>query len=97
MFEQEIDAISDREWEDALDAHLAWGEHWHGDLPADVFFGVWATLAGQAKPLTVHVELGEPQPTVTVPADSPLTVVDNAIVLEDGRELVIRFTSRVQS
>lgn len=57
MFEQEIDAISDREWEDALDAHLAWGEHWHGDLPADVFFGVWATLAGQAKPLTVHVEL----------------------------------------
>jgi hypothetical protein len=96
MFEEKIDSISDREWEDALDAHLTWGETWHGDLPPDVFFGVWAALAGHAKPLTVTVELGTARPTLTVPADSPLTVVDNAIVLEDGRELLIEFSSAGQ-
>jgi len=97
MFEESIDSISNREWEEALDAHIDWGENWHGDLPADVFFGLWATLAGHVSPLTVTVELDAPEPKVTVPADSPLTVVDNAIVLEDGRELVIQFTSRDHS
>ena len=94
MFDEPVDAISDRDWEEALDAHLAWGETWHGDLPADVFFGVWASLAGQARSLTITVELDTPQPTVTVPPDSPLTVVDNRILLDDGRELVIQFTPR---
>ena len=96
MFEETTDAISDRDWEEALTAHLAWGETWHGDLPADVFFGVWASLAGQAKPLIITVELGTPKPTVTVAPDSPLTVKDNHILLDDGRELVIQFTSREQ-
>lgn len=34
------EAISEQEWERALAAHLDWGQTWHGDLPADVFFGV---------------------------------------------------------
>lgn len=93
MFEEAIDAISEREWEDAIAAHLAWGETWHGDLPADVFFGVWASLADQANPLVVNVQLGTPEPTVTVPPGSPLTVEDNLILLDDGRELVIQFDS----
>jgi hypothetical protein len=50
MFEEAIDAISEREWEDAIAAHLAWGETWQGDLPADVFFDVWASLADKANP-----------------------------------------------
>lgn len=44
MFEEAIDTISDREWKDTIAAHLAWGETWYGDLPADVFFGLWASL-----------------------------------------------------
>lgn len=44
MFEETIEAISDREWEEATAAHLAWGETWRGDLPADVFFGNSAKL-----------------------------------------------------
>ena len=97
MFEESIETLSEREWEEALDAHLAWGETWHGDLPADLFFGLWATIAGQAKPLTVTINLDAEQPLLTVPIDSPLTVVDNAIVLEDGRELVIQFTPPSQT
>lgn len=92
MFEETIDTIPDRDWEEALTAHLAWGETWQGDLPPDVFFGVWASLAGQAKPLIITVELGTPKPTVTVPPDSPLTVQGDCILLDDGRELVIQFT-----
>ncbi len=61
-FEEAIDAISDSEWQDAIAAHLKWGETWHGDLPADVFFGIWRSLAGKADPLlvTVHLDTSEP-------------------------------------
>jgi hypothetical protein len=93
MFEEAIDAISEKEWEEVIAAHLAWGGTWHGDLPADTFFGIWASLAGAAKPLVVTVQLGTPEPTVTVPPDSPLTVEDNHILLDDGRELILQFTS----
>jgi len=86
-----IDAISDQEWETALAAHLDWGRAWQGDLPADVFFGAWASLAREAKPLIVRVQLGKRQPSVTVPADSPLAVSGNRILLEDGRELLLEF------
>jgi len=79
MFEEALDEISDRDWEEAIAAHLAWGETWHGDLPADVFFGVWANLVGQAKPLVITVQLGTPEPVVTVPPDSPLTIEDNRL------------------
>jgi hypothetical protein len=91
MFEETIEAISDHEWEEAIASHLAWGETWRGDLPADVFFGLWASLASEAKPLIVTVQLNAPEPTVTVPPESPLTVEDNRILLEDGRELMIQF------
>jgi len=38
-------------------------------------------------------QLDTPEPVVTVPPDSPLTVEDNRIVLDDGCELVIQFAS----
>ena len=83
--------ISDQEMEEAIAAHLAWGQTWHGDLPTDVFFGICADLAGKAIPLVVTVQLGAPKPVITVPPESPLTVADNRILLDDGRELVLRF------
>jgi len=89
MIGKRIDTMSDQEWEEALAAHLDWGRSWHGDLPADVFFGAWASLAREAKPLVVRVQLGQPRPSVTVPADSPLAVSGNRILLEDGRELLL--------
>ncbi len=94
MFEKAIDVISEDAWQEAIDAHLAWGKTWHGDLPADTFFGIWASLAGEARPLVVTVRLDKPEPVVTVPPESPLTVEDNHILLfEDGRELILEFAS----
>jgi len=87
------ETISEQEWERALAAHLGWGQTWHGDLPTDVFFGVWASLAREAKPLVVRVQLGTIPPIITVPPDSPLAVDNNRIVLEDGRELLLEFVS----
>ena len=53
-----IDQISDQEWERALAAQLdREGWTWHGNLPADVFFGVWASLAHEAKTLVVILQL----------------------------------------
>jgi hypothetical protein len=48
-------AILDQEWERVLAAHLDWGQTWHGDLPADVFFGMWASMAHEVKSLVVKV------------------------------------------
>lgn len=62
-------------------------------VPAGIFFGVWASLAHEAKPLVVKVQLGAARPTVTVPPGSPLAVDNNRIVLEDGRELLLEFVS----
>jgi hypothetical protein len=59
MFGKAIDAISDREWDQAVASHLDWGQTWHGDLPADVFFGIWASLARRADPLVVKVLLDD--------------------------------------
>lgn len=80
------EAISEQEWERALVAHLDWGQTWQGDLPADVFFGVWASLAHETEPLVVRVHLGTIPPIITMPPGSPLAVDNNCIVLEDGRE-----------
>ncbi len=91
LFEETIDELSEQEWEAAVAAHLAWGETWRGDLPADVFFGVWAAQVRQVEPLVVTVQGALTQPVLSVPPDSPLTVEDNRIVLDDGRELVLRF------
>jgi hypothetical protein len=93
MFEEAIDTISDREWEEAIAAHPAWGGTWHGDLPADIFFGIWASPAHEASPLVVTVQLDAPEPIVTFPPGSPLTVEDNHILLDDGHELILRFES----
>jgi len=93
MFEETIDEISEREWQEAIASHLTRGKTWHGDLPADVFFGIWADLAREAEPLTIHVRLDTPQPIMTVPEGSPLTVEGHHILLDDGRELVLQFES----
>ena len=50
ILKEAIDTISDHEWQEAIAAHLAWGETWHGDLPADVFFSIWAGLTREARP-----------------------------------------------
>jgi len=55
-----IDTISEQEWERALTAHLDWSQKWHSDLPAEVFFGVCASLAHETRPLVVMLQLGAP-------------------------------------
>ncbi|MBN2007312.1 MAG: hypothetical protein JXA21_28450 [Anaerolineae bacterium] len=91
LFEETVEAISEQEWEAAIASHLAWGETWHGDLPSDVFFGVWAGLAKQTKPLIVTIQGNMTRPVLSVPPGSPLVVENNRIVLDDGRELELKF------
>jgi hypothetical protein len=91
LFNEEIDAIPEEVWEEAVGSHLRWGKTWHGDLPADVFFGVWAALVRDREPLVVTVQGDADRPVLSVPSDSPLTVENNRIVLDDGRELVLQF------
>jgi len=75
-----LDALSDEPLSDSPWAPISDGEKM-----------IFTLLAGEAKPLIVTVQLDTPKPTVTVPPESPLTVEDNRILLEDGRELMIQF------
>ena len=94
MFEEPIDEISEQAWQDALDAHLEWGQSSHGDFSTDTFFGVWQDLVKESTPLVINVQLDTPQPVITTPPNSSLIVENNRTLLDDGRELVLQFTPR---
>lgn len=53
MDQPTIDAIPEEEFDAAIEKYISWASEWEGDLPADVFFGVWADFQRQER----HVEL----------------------------------------
>jgi hypothetical protein len=62
---------------------------WDGSLPADTFFGVWADLQKEKKPLALKARVVKGRLELTAPPDSAVKVTDNRIYLENGVELII--------
>lgn len=84
-----VENATNEEFDKLINQHIAWAAEWDGALPADVFFGVWADLQRERKPLEVTIRLVDDGLELNVPANSALKVVNNHLYLEDGRELVI--------
>jgi hypothetical protein len=85
-----IDAISQPQFQEALDRYIHWASEWDGALPADVFFGVWADFRHQDKPVELRARIVEGHLQLLSVPGSAIRAEDNRIWLEDGRELVIQ-------
>ncbi len=84
-----IESIPEQEFENNIQEYIAWAAAWDGALPSDVFFGVWADLQQEKRPLEIKAQIVHGRITFTTSPESPIKVVNNTIYLEDGRELVI--------
>ena len=85
-----IDTISYSEFKESVEQYICWASEWDGDLPADVFFGVWSDFQQQENPVEVHARIVEGKLRLSSEPGSPIRAEDNRIWLEDGREVVIQ-------
>lgn len=87
--DQNIETVSSQQLKEAVESYITWASDWDGALPADVFFGAWADMKAEKRPLEIRARVAETGLEFSAPADSPLRAVHNRILLEDGRELVV--------
>jgi hypothetical protein len=90
MNQATIDTISQQTFDQAIEQYISWASEWDGALPADVFFGVWADLKRQERPVELHARIEKGHLKLAAAPESPIRVRDNRIYLEDGRELIIQ-------
>lgn len=90
MDQSTIDAIPEQAFDEAIEQYIRWAAEWDGDLPADVFFGIWADLQHQEEPVELRARVVEGRLQLTPGPGSTIRAQNNRIFLEDGRELVIQ-------
>lgn len=95
MSDPTIDAISAEAFNEAVEEHINWAATWDGDLPPDAFFGVWADLQKEKKPMALKARVVKGRLQLTAPQGSAIKVADNRIYLENGLELVIDLETAV--
>ncbi len=66
---------------------------WDGSLPVETFFEAWAALERRKETVEVQACVEDDRLVLTAPPGSPLTVQDNRIWLEDGRQVVLKLIS----
>ena len=81
------------EYEAVVERFIEEAARWDGSLPVKTFFEAWAALERSKETVEVQAHVEDDRLVLTAPPDSPLTVQDNRIWLEDGRQVVIRLVS----
>jgi hypothetical protein len=81
------------EYEVVVERFIEEAARWDGSLPVETFFAAWAAIESRKMTVEVEAQIGRDHLVLTAPADSPLTVQENRIWLEDGRQVVIRLVS----
>jgi hypothetical protein len=87
---ENVEQISATDFQSVINHYIHWASTWDGALPADVFFGVWADLQQPKKSVELKARIVQGELKILPPLEGAIRVIDNAIVLEDGRELVIQ-------
>jgi hypothetical protein len=88
-----IENIPAEEFEQIVDRFIEQAAAWDGALPVEDFFEAWDVLADEGTPLEVQAVIVGNELLLETPPESPLTARGSRILLEDGRELVIRLRS----
>jgi hypothetical protein len=89
MDQPTVDSLSQEAFDEAIETYIRWAAEWDGALPADTFFGVWADLQREKKPLSLKARVVKGRLELTAPLDSKVKVTNNHIYLENGLTLVI--------
>ena len=96
MIQPTIMEIPDEEFEQLIREHINWASEWDGVLPADVFFGAWADLQQEHKPVELQARLVEGRLEIQAPQKSRVRAIRDHVYLEDGQEFIIRFEPAAQ-
>ena len=81
------------EYEAVVDRFIEEAAQWDGSLPVETFFEAWAAIERRKETVEVQAYVEDDRLVLTAPPDSPLTVEDNRIWLEDGRQVVLKLIS----
>ncbi len=85
-----IESIPAEEFEQIISRFIEQAAAWDGALPVETFFEAWNDLADEKAPLEVQAVIVDNELLLETSPESPLTTRGSRILLEDGRELVIR-------
>ena len=88
-----IENIPAEEFEQVVDRFIEQAAAWDGALSVEDFFKAWDVLASEDTPLEVQAVIVDDELLLETPPESPLTARGSRILLEDGRELIIRLRS----
>ena len=88
-----IENIPAEEFEQTVDRFIEQAAAWDRALPIVGFFEAWEVLADEDTPLEVQAVIVDNELLLETPPESPLTVRGSHILLEDGKELIIRLRS----
>jgi hypothetical protein len=89
MMMTSLQEMQPAEYEAAIARFLEEAAEWDGTLPIDTFMQTWDAIEQRRETLHIRAQLIQNRLVLRVPPESPLTVIENRIQLEDGRELVI--------
>lgn len=76
-------------YEAVIDQFIKDAAQWDGSLPLETFMTTWEALEQRRTILEIKAQVVNDRLVLATPPDSPLTIRDNRILLEDGREVVI--------
>ena len=85
-----IESIPAEEFEQIVNQFIEQAAAWDGALPVEAFFEAWDGPVDEKAPLEVQAVIVDNELLLETSPESPLTAQGSRILLEDGRELVIR-------
>lgn len=85
-----LEEVSVAEYEAIVERFIEEAAQWDGSLPVETFFDTWAAIESRKVTLEIQAQIEDDHLVLTALPDSPLTVQDNRIWLEDGRQVIIR-------
>ncbi|NOX60335.1 MAG: hypothetical protein GXP42_00065 [Chloroflexi bacterium] len=84
-----LDEMSAKEYQVGIDRFIEEADQWDGALSLETFLQSWDELEKRRTVLELKAQIVNDRLVLKAAPEAPITVRDNRIQLDDGRELVI--------